>query len=264
MGPLVCRWVLIQHTPVPFPETIFFWKHHLLTSNRKFYLTEFYFASVLQPQVWHHQVQQAIQSTFSMARSQHKNPPHLDLRRCLNTLPPIKFLQILWAEVQAAANMGETEICRRIMTFVLTTPIVDGKSKARHYPLLPIFLHIMLPGIIAETDGLQSSQEEQAVRIDLIVAVISSVLSAAMHVEWALRSVSIPEHHHHPSSGNPQGPAAVVPVLGQTSNGMARRLALDLRRNRISEVSKIILQRLAGSHPFVANFPVFKSELGVT
>lgn len=100
-------------------------------------------------------------------------------------------------------------------------------------------------------------------KVDLIVAVVSSVLSAAMHVEWALRSVSIPDHH--PSSGTPQGLAAVVvPVLGQTSKGMARRLALDLRRNRTSEVSKMVLQRLAGSHLFVANFPVFKTELGTT
>jgi mediator of RNA polymerase II transcription subunit 5 len=174
-------------------------------------------------------------------------------------LPPIKFLQILWAEIQVAANMGETEACRRIAVFVLTTPIVDGKSTAHHYPLLPIFLHVVLPGIVAETDRLQP-QEEQTMRVDLIVSVISSVLSAAMHLEWALRSVPIPDQHQHQRPGSP----AVVPVLGQTSNGMARRLALDLRRNRTSEVSKMILQRFAASHPFVANFPVFKSELGTT
>jgi mediator of RNA polymerase II transcription subunit 5 len=177
-------------------------------------------------------------------------------------LPPIKFLQLLWAEIQVAANMGEIEVCRRIATFVLTTPIVDGKSMAHHYPLPPIFLHVVLPGVIAETDKSQS-QEEQTMGVDLIVAIISSVLSAAMHLEWALRSVSIPDQLHQPQSGTSQSPAAaVVPVLGQTSNGMARRLALDLRRNRTSEVSRLILQRLAASHPFVANFPVFKSELG--
>jgi mediator of RNA polymerase II transcription subunit 5 len=194
-----------------------------------------------------------------MARSQHKTPPHLDLRRCLNTLPPMKFLQILWTEIQVAANMGEAEICRRIATFVLTTPIVDGKSTARHYPLLPIFLHVVLPGIIAETDRLPL-QEEQTITVDLIVAVISSALSAAMHLEWALRSVSIPDQQQQQQ----QSGTSKSPVLGQTSKGMARRLALDLRRNRTSGVSKMMLQRLMASHPFVANFPVFKSELGAT
>ena len=213
-----------------------------------------------QPHIWYQQVQQAIQTAFSMARSQHKTPPHLDLRRCLNTLPPIKLLQILWAEIQVAANMGETEVCRRIATFVLTTPIVDGKSTAHHYPLLPIFLHVVLPGIIVETDR-ASPQEEQTMRVDLIVAVVSSALSAAMHLEWALRSVLTPDHHQQQQH---QLKNSQSPVLGQSSNGMARRLALDLRRNRKSEVSKMMLQRFAASHPFVANFPVFKSELGTT
>ena len=175
-------------------------------------------------------------------------------------LPSIKFLQILWAEIQVAANMGEFEACRRIAIFVLTTPIVDGKSMTHHHPLLPIFLHVVLPGIIAEADRLQP-QEEQTMRVDLIVAIVSSLLSSAMHLEWALRSVSIPDQQQQQSG--PPSPT-VVPVLGQTSNGMARRLALDLRRNRTSEVSKTILQRLAASHPFVANFPVFKSELVTT
>lgn len=216
--------------------------------------TETYFGTS-QPHTWYQQVQQAIQTTFTMARSQHKTPPHLDLRRCLNTLPPIKLLQILWAEIQTAANMGETEICRRIATFVLTTPIVDGKSTAaHHYPLLPVFLHVVLPGIIAETERV-SPRDEQTMRVDLVVAVVSSALSAAMHLEWALRSVSLPDQQHSKTQS---------PVLGQSSSGMARRLALDLRRNRKSEVSKMMLQKFAASHPFVTNFPVFKSELGTT
>ncbi len=229
-------------------------------------------------QIWHQSVQQAIETAFLMARSsQHKTPPpRLDLKRCLNIQPPIKFLQILWAEIQAAANMGEIEACRRIATFVLATPQivlgdmdrdadVKARSKvtsssttsttttmtARQYPLLPIFLHVVLPAIIAEVDG-QLPHEEQSMRVDLLVAVLSSVLNAALHLEWALRTVLPPDR--------PQQLA--VPVLGQTSNGMARRLAVDLRRNRTSSVSRMILQRLAASHAFVANFPVFKSELG--
>lgn len=235
-------------------------------------------------QTWHHSVQQAIETAFSMARfsSQHNininnnnnnnnnksPPPRLDLKRCLAIQPPIKFLQILWAEIQVAAHMGEMEACRRIATFVLATPqIVLGvadnftpsnttttttTTTARQYPLLPIFLHVVLPAIIAEADG-QLPHEEQSMRVDLLVAVLSSVLNAALHLEWALRAVLPPDR--------PQQQVA-VPVLGQTSNGMARRLAVDLRRNRTSAVSRMILQRLAASHAFVANFPVFKSDLG--
>ena len=186
---------------------------------------------------------------------------------------PIKFLQILWTGVQAAANLGELEACRRIVTFTLTMPLVeettfstDGAHQ-RQFPLLPLFLHVVLPGIIAKADELQP-REEQTVRVDLLVNVISSVLNAALHLEWAMRSVSGPEQPPPPPQQQQQTPAAssqdrlAIPVLGQTSSGMARRLAVDLRRNRTSDVSKMILQRLATTHSFVANFPVFKSELG--
>jgi len=184
---------------------------------------------------------------------------------------PIKFLQILWTEVQAAANLGELEACRRIVTFTLTMPLVeettfstDGAHQ-RQFPLLPLFLHVVLPGIIAKADELQP-KEEQTVGVDLLVNIISSVLNAALHLEWAMRSISGPEQQQpqqqQQTSAAPSQNRLAILVLGQTSSGMARRLAVDLRRNRTSDVSKMILQRLATTHPFVANFPVFKSELG--
>jgi mediator of RNA polymerase II transcription subunit 5 len=172
-----------------------------------------------------------------MARS-HKTP-FLDIRRCLKTLPPIKFLQLFWNELVATASLGELEACRRIGTFVLTMP-----QDSTVQPILPIFLFIVLPSLIASADKQQPP--EQTMTTELLVAIISSVLNAAVHLEWAMRSASKDDRY----------------VLGQSSGALARRLALDLRQNRISVVSGLVLQRLASSPPFVANFPAFIGELG--
>jgi mediator of RNA polymerase II transcription subunit 5 len=172
-----------------------------------------------------------------MARS-HK-APYLDIQRCLKTLPPIKFLQLLWSELQAAANLGELEACRRIATFVLTTP-----QDSNIPPVFPIFLHIILPSLIADAD--KQPPPEQTMSVELMVAIISSVLNATIHLEWAMKSASGEDRL----------------VLGQSSIGASRRLASDLRRNRKSNVSNMIMQRLSSSQSFAANFPVFMSELG--
>jgi len=187
-------------------------------------------------QISYQQVRQAVQTTFAMVRS-HK-PPYLDVRRCIKIVPPIKFLQLFWTELVASANLGELEACRRIATFVLTMP-----QDSTVCPLLPIFIHIVLPSLVAGAGRQQPA--EQAVTVELLVVTISSVLNAALHLEWAMRSVSGDDRL----------------VLGQLSTAMARRLAQDLRRHRDRDVNSIILQRLASSQSFVANFPNFMSEL---
>src|SRR5205807_6755468 len=135
--------------------------HRLKIANKQICFTEGLFASSTSPnttsdgthgqsqmqsqghtRVWYQNVQHAIQHAFAMVRqrrsSQHSSsgtksawssplpplppPPSLDLQHCLNMVRPIKFLQILWTEVQAAANLGELEACRRIVTFTLTMP----------------------------------------------------------------------------------------------------------------------------------------------
>lgn len=188
-------------------------------------------------QISYQQVQQAVQTTFIMARS-HK-PPYLDVRRCIQTVPPIKFLQLFWTELVASANLGELEACRRIATFVLTMPHPDSTV----CPLLPIFMHIVLPSLVAGASRQQPS--EQAITVELLVITISSVLNAALHLELAMRSASGDDRL----------------VLGQLSTTMARHLAQDLRRNRGRDVNSKILQRLGSSQSFVANFPNFISEL---
>ncbi|KAF9569643.1 hypothetical protein CPC08DRAFT_701548 [Agrocybe pediades] len=194
------------------------------------------FANSSTAQISHQQLQQAIQRAFSLARS-HK-PPSLDVRRCLKTVSPIKFVQLLWGELSVAASSGETETCRRIATFVLAVP-----QDSTIPPLLPIFMHFVLPALIATADRKQNP--EQTMDTELLVSIVSSVLNAAVHLEWAMRGI-------------PDGRLA----LGQSSNAIARRLSLDLRRNRRSPVSGIIFQRLSSSPSFVANFPAFINDLG--
>ena len=101
-------------------------------------------------------------------------------------------------------------------------------------PVLPIFLFVSLPSIIANADTQQPA--EQTMTIELLAAVVSSVLNAAIYLEWAMRFAS---------SGD-------VP---------SDELALDLRRDRTSSVRTIILQRLTTSPSFVANFMAFVGEL---
>lgn len=86
---------------------------------------------------------------------------------------------------------------------------------------------------------------EQTVVTELIVATISSALTAALHTEWALLSVCNEQRY----------------VLGHSTAGMARRLGGDLRKGGPGSISRVIFQRLSSSQSFVTNFPTFAAEL---
>ncbi|KAF9015279.1 mediator complex subunit Med5-domain-containing protein [Cyathus striatus] len=182
--------------------------------------------------VWQEYPKHAIQDAFLMSKSQ--KAPKLDIEKCLTMTSPSKFLHLLWTEMMTSASLGELEVCKRIATFVLTTPRTSGIP-----PLLPIFIHVVLPSLIVAIDRQQTS--EQTVNIELMATVISSVLTSMLHLEWAIRSVS--GHHR--------------PVLGESSSSVARRLAHYLQRRTHSTVNGMIIQRLASSQSFVANFPMF-------
>jgi mediator of RNA polymerase II transcription subunit 5 len=185
--------------------------------------------SLASKQPWQDQPRQALRNTLAMART--GMPPSLDVTRCIIITHPSRFLQCLWTELCGSANMGETETCTRLATFVLTTPRSQSTP-----PLLPIFLHNVLPSIIANIDHQQP--HEQTMNAELLVAIISSVLTAALHLEWALRSVCNEERY----------------ILGQSSSAMARRLAANLR-GKNSPTARTVKQRLSSSQSFVANFP---------
>lgn len=181
-------------------------------------------------------VLQAIRTALSAARA--GKAPALDVERCLLFSNATRFLTMLWRELSLASTMGELEAPRRIATFVLSTP-----RAPRSPPLLPIFLHVVLPNLVTAADHLAPT--ERSLTVELLVAVISSALMAALYVEWALLSVCKEQRL----------------VLGQPALTMARRLSGDLRRRTQSPASSMIVQRLASSSTFMANFPTFMAEM---
>ncbi|KAJ7783871.1 hypothetical protein DFH07DRAFT_727526 [Mycena maculata] len=180
------------------------------------------------------QPRQAIRDAMAKARG--SKAPVLDVERCIKICGCEKFLQILWSELLAPASLGEADICTRIATFALTMP-----RPLTSPPLLPMFLNILLPGLISTIDNRQAG--EQTVAIETLGSIVASVLTASLHLDLAFSEVS-------------------RPVLGQPSIAMARRVASDLRfrAKKHSNASKMLLERLSSSQSFVANFPVFKAD----
>ncbi|KIK93655.1 hypothetical protein PAXRUDRAFT_144629 [Paxillus rubicundulus Ve08.2h10] len=168
----------------------------------------------------------------ALALARQNKAPRVDVGRCLTVTTPIKFLLLLWSELCVAASLGEMETCRRLATFVLITP------RSGVPPLLPLFVYNVLPVLIAAVD---QQGDDTNMNTELLVMIISTSLSAALHLEWALQTLCN-EHV----------------VLGQASAVLARKLAADLHaRSANSITSGTILQRLGASPAFVANYPVF-------
>lgn len=177
---------------------------------------------------------QEIHDALALAR-RHK-APRIDVTRCLSATSPSKFLDLLWSELSVASSLGEMETCRRLATFVLAMP----RQLSSAPPLLPIFIYNVLPYLITAIDQQQAT--EKGMNTQLLVTIISSALTAALHIEWAVQTVCQEQRF----------------VLGQPSAAVARRLAADLRaQKRSSSTSATILQRLGSSPAFVTNFPVF-------
>lgn len=185
----------------------------------------------IPPESFLHLPRREIREAFMLARE--RKGPQIDVARCLTIITPTKFLLLFWSELCAAASLGEIETCRRLATFVLVTP----RSSAP--PLLPLFVHNVLPILIARID---QQPGDANTNIDLMVTTVSTVLSAALHLEWAIQTVCSEQKA----------------IAGQTSAMIARKLASDLRAQRLnSQTSAMMLQRLSGMPTFIANFPVF-------
>lgn len=177
---------------------------------------------------------QEIHEALALAR-RHK-APRIDVTRCLSATSSSKFLDLLWSELSVASSLGEMETCRRLATFVLAMP----RQLSSAPPLLPIFMYNVLPYLITAIDQQQAT--EKGMNTQLLVTIISSALTAALHIEWAVQTVCQEQRF----------------VLGQPSAAVARRLAADLRaQEHSSSTSATILQRLGSSPAFVTNFPVF-------
>ncbi|KAI0800903.1 hypothetical protein C8Q74DRAFT_1345580 [Fomes fomentarius] len=193
-------------------------------------------SSPTTPIHWTNQARQLVVNALSVARA--GRAPALDVDRCLLLCPPTKFVSMLWNQlIPLASTVTDMEAPRRLATFVLTIP-----RTPRSPPLLPIFLHVVLPSLVASADNLKGT--DQTLYVDLLVAVISSSLTGALHLEWALLTTCGEERN----------------VLGQSVTSMARRLASDLkRRGNNGPVADMVLQRLTAMQPFVANFPTFSA-----
>ncbi|KAF9822045.1 hypothetical protein IEO21_00039 [Rhodonia placenta] len=189
--------------------------------------------SLSQNTAWTDHSSQAIRNAFADAQA-----PALDVDRCLLFNSPTDFLMMLWNEILVTAARGNIETPKRIATYVLTMP-----RRAQSPPLLPIFLHEHVPGLVATADSFSLS--EQATTGELLIAIISSALTAALHLEYALHSVC----------GEQQM------VLGQSAAAMARRLGNDLRRKGNGATAAMIVKRLTTSQPFAGNFPTFMADL---
>ena len=188
-------------------------------------------------------------------------PASLDIDAILLHTPPTKFLHLFWSELSVAASMGNMDQCRRLATHVLIVIPSTSSSGGCVPPLMPVFLHSILPSVIAKMDrefssngsssgghtnlglntpggGLNSASAptnpEHTVQIELLASVLSSSLLAAFHTEWAWRSICGEQKY----------------LLGQSSRLMARGLADKLKVKKNSQTSRLVGQRLAAAPGF--------------
>lgn len=181
------------------------------------------------------QSRRAIQDALQSGKA-----PFLNVAACLVETPAIEFLQTFWLELNMPIKTDAiADAAKRLAVFVLATPRALPTP-----PLLPIFLHNVLPSLIDKFDNSNLGQAMTG-DLELLIAIISSSLMAALQLEWALYTTS----------------GEQVFPLGSSSTAMASRLALDLRHRKSSSKGKLIAQRLTSSQTFVTSFPVFKTEI---
>ena len=179
------------------------------------------------------QPRRAIQNALALIQS--GKVPSLNVTACLVETSATDFLQTLWLELNLSVKSGMTvDAVKPLAVFILATP--RGTLSP---PLLPIFLHNVLPSLIDRPDNPMTGD------LELLIAIASSSLMAALQLERALYTT---------------GGEQAYP-LGSSSSSMARRLAVDLRYRKNSPKGKLMAQRLTSSQTFVTNFPVFKTEI---
>lgn len=243
--------------PAPPPALVNLWN----TINKGLGLPEKPGESLVQQTPWVNPLPRARQVIREALRRE--NPASLDIDAILLHTPPTKFLHLFWSELSVAASMGNMDQCKRLATHVLV--IVPSTSSGGCVPpLMPVFLHSVLPSVIAKMDkefssgsgpssgghatnlglstpsggglngGNASTNPEHTVQIELLASVLSSSLLAAFHTEWAWRSICGEQKY----------------LLGQSSRLMARGLADKLKVKKTSQTSRLVGQRLAAAPGF--------------
>ena len=188
-------------------------------------------------------------------------------------------------------TIGWLEVCRRVGVFVLTMPMrgvwvgepgdaplqqggsegmVERKRRRGSPPLLPVFMHLIMPSVIRYIDKFKSTVQDQTSLIEILTTIVFSSLTAALHLEWALANIGtlLGDSSNNSNVKGITGEGAttatarrIPPVLGASSGSVARRLAADLRARKDSQACRLILERLGSSQSFVANFPYFGSGI---
>ncbi|TFY71923.1 hypothetical protein EVG20_g1077 [Dentipellis fragilis] len=192
--------------------------------------------SLILTPAWQDQPRDAIDRAMAAIRS--GGVPAIDVPRCLAVMSPTSFLQLFWTEFSIAASVATPiDTLRYMAVFVLASPRLPGTP-----PLLPIFVHNLSPSLMDSID--QQSAANQSVHSELLASIISSAMMFAFYLERAISASS--EHHT---------------VFGESTSSMASRLVVDLRHRKHSSTAKVVAQRLTSSSVFVANFPMFKTEI---
>ena len=187
---------------------------------------------------WADQSRRAVQNALALLQS--GKPPFLNVAACLVETSAVEFLQTFWSALNVPIKTDAiADAAKRLAVFVLATPRSSPTP-----PLLPIFLHNVLPSFIDRFDNPNPGQAMTG-DLELLITIISSSLMAALQLERALCTT---------------GGEQVFP-LGSSSSAMASRLALDLRHRKSSSKGKLIAQQLTSSQTFVTSFPVFKTEI---
>jgi mediator of RNA polymerase II transcription subunit 5 len=149
-------------------------------------------------------------------------------------VPPTQLLRLLWDQLALALDLAAA---RQLAAHVLATPLAPTGP-----PLLPLFIHVVLPGVLDALDGGAPAAAE------LLAAVLATSLMRALQLERAV-------------AGGAGARAESAPPLGEGSTSMARGLAAELRRRKGGAGAGLVAQRLASSKTFVTSFPVFKTEI---
>lgn len=175
--------------------------------------------------------------------------PLIDIAYCLRIAPPTQFVHTLVDELLQAASMGTPMAnCRTLATLVLVMPDATGALPPGR-TLLPVFLHAVVPRLLVLFDEPTALVADPTLRIELLVAIVPSALTAALHLERAYGAMV---------NANPAPQEQAVPVSGHPAAAMARRLLDHLRQvAATSHSASMLLQRLVAIPAFTANFPMF-------
>lgn len=181
----------------------------------------------------------SIRGAVSSARA--SGAPGINVRHCLLTRGPLAFLNVLWTELHAtSSDLGhDVEIYRRLASHVLVASALHSYPECP--PLLPLFLNSFVPRQL-ETIDMQMFGDQQPRDIDLLVAILSSAMAMAFHLERSLNT--LPSH------------TAKVAAHRLKTAGLATRLFYLLRTSG-SPAAGLIRERLSSIPSFSAMYPEF-------